>query len=97
MDQSARGKTRPQALLPAHQNDHRLSRLSLLGNPYDDLDQIKAAPKNRKPDGQLKNGAGKHLDLELLIREVPSWQVRPNGVMSLLSASRRSPDQMGRA
>jgi hypothetical protein len=31
------------------------------------------------------------------IREVPSWQVRPNGVMSLLSASWRSPDQMGRA
>jgi lipoprotein-anchoring transpeptidase ErfK/SrfK len=27
------------------------------------------------------------------IREVLSWQVRPNGVMSLLSASRRSPDQ----
>jgi hypothetical protein len=35
-----------------------------VGNPHDNLDQIKAAPGNRKPDGQLKNGAGK--DLELL-------------------------------
>jgi|ERR1700716_2759848 hypothetical protein len=36
-------------------------------------------------------------DRSRTIREVPSWQVRPNGVMSVLSASRPTPDQMARA
>jgi hypothetical protein len=31
------------------------------------------------------------------VNRITSWQVRPNGVMCLLSASWRSPDQMGRA
>src|SRR2546426_1072271 len=29
------------------------------------------------------------------MRGIPSWQVRPNGVMSLLSASRRNPHSDG--
>jgi hypothetical protein len=40
---------------------------------------------------------GVNSDRSVGIRKVPSWQIRPNGVMSLLSASWRSPDRMGRA
>jgi hypothetical protein len=32
-----------------------------------------------------------HSDRSINIWEVPSWQVLPNGVMTLLSASQRSP------
>ena len=31
------------------------------------------------------------------VGDVPSWQVRPDGVMSLLSTNRPGPDQMRRA
>ena len=37
-----------------------------------------------------------HSDRSISIREVPGWQVRPDGVMNLLSESWRSPDRMRR-
>jgi hypothetical protein len=61
VDQGARGKTRPRALLRTHENDHRLSGLPLVGNSYDDLNQIKAAPRNQKPDGQSKKAEPKRI------------------------------------
>jgi hypothetical protein len=87
MDQSARGKTRPQALLPAHQNDHCLSGLSLLGSPYDNLDQIKAAPEIENRMGNWKNGAGKHLEL---LPPLKPCCVPPGGVYKACAPARLS-------
>ena len=63
--------------------------------PGTDIDQAEQKPMYAATSVELPKDADS--DSSMSIREVPSWQVRPNGVMSLLSAGWRSPDQMGRA
>src|SRR5258708_22164376 len=55
VDQGARGQARPQALLRTYPNDHRLSRLPLMGNPNDNPHQLQAASRNRSATLPIKS------------------------------------------
>src|SRR5712691_3838987 len=66
VDQGSPGQTRPKTLLRTYPDNHRLSRLSRLGNPHDNPDQIKATSRTRKANLGLKSGRG--INLELLLK-----------------------------
>src|SRR5712691_9644368 len=93
----ARSQTRPKTLLRTYPHDHRLSRLSRLGNPHDHPDQIQATPGTRKTNLGLKSGRGMDLELLLVLHLAvhtwmgyPSRRTSPAGQSRLVCASHRT-------